>query len=195
MQYHLLPLEDIQWDVSDRQELMDFIRSITYHKIEKDKIHGPRDMVDLFEIVKRYYYHIDMGGSISLKYVLPAVLNSSEYHQNKYSVPIYGSTDGIPSINYKDWSWIKFDENGKVVNPYNILPPLFEGLSDDQLSNLMTDDDYLKEGGAAMMAYAKMQFSEMSDLEFEKLREGLLRYCELDTFAMVLLWEYFYNSL
>ena len=42
-----------------------------------------------------------------------------------------------------------------------------------------------------MMAYAKMQFSEMSDIEFEKLREGLLRYCELDTFAMVLLWEYF----
>jgi len=130
-----------------------------------------------------------------LKYVLPAVLNSSEFLQEKYSAPIYGSADGIPSINYKDWTWIKFDENGKVNNPYDILPPLFEGLSDEQLSNLMTDDDYLKEGGAAMMAYAKMQFSEMTDIEYERLREGLLRYCELDTFAMVLLWEYFFNQV
>lgn len=182
-------------DVPDRQELMDFIRTITYYKIGKDKICGPRNMVDLFEMVKRYYYHIDMGGSISLKYVLPAVLNSSKFLQEKYSGPIYGSEDGIPSINYKDWTWIYFDENGKVINPYDILPPLFEGLSDEQLSGLMTDDDYLKEGGAAMMAYAKMQFSEMSDIEFEKLREGLLRYCELDTFAMVLLWEYFENKI
>lgn len=182
-------------DVPDRQELMDFIRTITYYKVGKEKICGPRNMVDLFEMVKRYYYHIDMGGSISLKYVLPAVLHSSEYLQQKYSEPIYGSPDGIPSINYKDWKWIRLDESGKVTNPYDILPPLFEGLSDEQLSDLMTDDDYLKEGGAAMMAYAKMQFSEMSDIEFEKLREGLLRYCELDTFAMVLLWEYFKDCL
>ncbi|MDT8394802.1 MAG: DUF2779 domain-containing protein [Bacteroidales bacterium] len=181
--------------VPDRQELMDFIRSITHHNKEKEKICGPRDMVDLYEMVKRYYYHIDMGGSISLKYVLPAVLNSSEYLQKKYSAPIYGNNNGIPSLNYNNWTWIRFDEDGKVKNPYDILPPLFEALTDEQLSTLMTDENYLKEGGAAMMAYARMQFSEMTDLEFEKLRAGLLKYCELDTFAMVLLWEYFANAV
>jgi hypothetical protein len=41
-----------------------------------------------------------------------------------------------------------------------------------------------------MTAYAMMQFSEMSVTERDALRKALLRYCELDTFAMVLLFEY-----
>jgi len=40
-----------------------------------------------------------------------------------------------------------------------------------------------------MTAYAKMQFTEMSDEERDKVVYALLKYCELDTFAMVLLWE------
>jgi len=40
-----------------------------------------------------------------------------------------------------------------------------------------------------MTAYARMQFSEMSPKEREKLKPGLLRYCELDTLAMVMLHE------
>ncbi len=41
-----------------------------------------------------------------------------------------------------------------------------------------------------MTAFAKMQFSEMSPGEEEKIARALLKYCELDTFAMVLVWEY-----
>ncbi len=37
-----------------------------------------------------------------------------------------------------------------------------------------------------MIAYARMQFSEMQPSEREELVKGLLRYCELDTFAMVM---------
>jgi hypothetical protein len=40
-----------------------------------------------------------------------------------------------------------------------------------------------------MVAYCRMQFSEMSDFEREKLEKALLRYCELDTFAMVMIYE------
>jgi hypothetical protein len=46
-----------------------------------------------------------------------------------------------------------------------------------------------------MMAYAKMQFAEMSDEERELVIKGLLKYCELDTFAMVLLWEFWSNEI
>jgi len=46
---------------------------------------------------------------------------------------------------------------------------------------------HLAEGGAAMMAYARVQFSEMAAPERENVIKGLLRYCELDTFAMVLI--------
>jgi hypothetical protein len=40
-----------------------------------------------------------------------------------------------------------------------------------------------------MTAYAMMQFSEMSETERLKIKEGLLRYCELDTMAMVFIFE------
>ena len=40
-----------------------------------------------------------------------------------------------------------------------------------------------------MTAYAKLQFTEMSDLEREQVRKALLKYYELDTFAMVMIYE------
>ena len=40
-----------------------------------------------------------------------------------------------------------------------------------------------------MIAYARMQFSEMQSSEHEELVKGLLRCCELDTFAMVMIYE------
>jgi hypothetical protein len=53
----------------------------------------------------------------------------------------------------------------------------------------------IREGGAAMTAYARMQFTSMTDRERAAINKGLLKYCELDTFAMVLLWEYWYNTI
>jgi hypothetical protein len=35
----------------------------------------------------------------------------------------------------------------------------------------------------------------MSDVERHRIQEALLRYCELDTFAMVLLYEYWNDRL
>ena len=47
----------------------------------------------------------------------------------------------------------------------------------------------MKEGGSASIAYARMQFSEMSEVERGELRGALLKYCELDTLAMVMIVE------
>jgi hypothetical protein len=44
-------------------------------------------------------------------------------------------------------------------------------------------------GGAAMVAYAKLQYQDMTVPEREELVKGLLKYCELDTLAMVMLYE------
>jgi len=41
-----------------------------------------------------------------------------------------------------------------------------------------------------MMAYCYSQFTEMSEAEREAIRASLLKYCELDTLAMVMLVEY-----
>ena len=46
-----------------------------------------------------------------------------------------------------------------------------------------------------MTAFAKMQFAEITDFEREKINSGLLRYCKLDTMAMVMIWEYFLSVI
>ena len=57
----------------------------------------------------------------------------------------------------------------------------------DRLSE--DEEDLLKDGGAAMMAYARLQFEDMSDIERREIKDALLRYCELDTLAMVMIYE------
>ncbi len=45
-----------------------------------------------------------------------------------------------------------------------------------------------------MMAYARMQFMDMSLTERNAIIQGLLKYCELDTLAMVMIWEHWKSS-
>jgi len=175
-------------DIPDKDDLCRFIRWITKSSGKsEEQWEGERSMIDLLELVKRYYYNPATNGSNSIKYVLPAILNSSKYLQEKYSQPIYGAASGIPSLNYQDWTWIKY-ENGRVVDPYKLLPKMFQDIPEKELE-LLSADDELKEGGAALAAYARMQFEEMSEYERVEIQSALLKYCELDTMAMVLLYE------
>ena len=59
----------------------------------------------------------------------------------------------------------------------------------EQENEMLSESDELKSGGAAMTAYARMQFEEMSKAEREEIEKALLKYCELDTLAMVMLYE------
>jgi len=188
----LVQLEDSNVEfVPDKNELMEFIKTITHGANHK----GERDMIDLLELVKKYYYHPMMGGSNSIKFVLPAVLNSSNYIQQKYSQPIYGKNSLIKSLNFDDdWVWIKKDDKGKIINPYKLLPSLFETIDDEQIEEFLMRSN-IQDGGAAMTAYAKMQFTQITDNEREYIIKGLLRYCELDTMAMVMLWEYWNETI
>ena len=81
-----------------------------------------------------------------------------------------------------------------VKDPYDLLPKLFPGeISVDK--RLLTNEVELKNGGAALMAYAKMQFEDMSDYERGTLENALLKYCELDTLAMVMIYEAWVNHV
>jgi hypothetical protein len=177
-------------DEPEKENLTSFIRSIT----KSDQHRGERVMVDLKNLVVKHYYHPLSRGSNSLKYVLPAVLSSSQYIQQKYSQPVYGKTSLIRSLNYEDgWIWIKKDPQGNVINPYKLLQDPFEGVSETHKNSFLMKGG-IREGGAAMTAYGMMQFTEISNYERELIANALLRYCELDTFAMVLIWEY-WNQL
>ena len=185
-------LMDAQEDKPDNvAELIQWIDTVTEWKEEviengrkKEVSHaGPRNMVDMLELVKRYYYHRAIGGSNSIKAVLPAVMQASSFLKEKYSRP-------YNSQNYKDWIWWRTDENtGQPYDPYQLLPPLFEDI-DISADELVSENDHIKEGAAAMTAYAKMQFSEMTEQERQSITKGLLKYCELDTLAMVMVYEH-----
>lgn len=187
-------LSAIYWQLkasneADREALCEWIKTITKSTgSSAEKWEGKRNMVDLLEMVKKYYYHPMTEGSNSIKQILPAVLNESEYLKNKYSKPVYGLE--LKSKNFSEQQWIQFTSDKKVKNPYELLPNVFEGRTFEELDQFVVDDEIgIADGGAAMMAYAKMQFTEMSDEERKAITKALLRYCELDTLAMVMIYE------
>jgi hypothetical protein len=51
--------------------------------------------------------------------------------------------------------------------------------------------DGIADGGMALTAYAKLQYQDMTDKERAEITSGLLKYCELDTLAMVMIYEHF----
>ena len=55
-----------------------------------------------------------------------------------------------------------------------------------RLSNIDNIDD----GGAALTAYGKIQYTDMTEKEREDISDALKRYCELDTLAMVMIYEH-----
>lgn len=181
--------------IEDREELIQFIESITSFTNGAGKsVSGSRCMIDLCELVKRYFYHPGMKGSNSIKKVLPAILDASDFLKSKYQDPIYGTSSGVRSRNFQNWKWIGSDARGKVIDPYKRLPPIFSDLDLEVMDSLIMDGS-IADGGAAMTAYSRMQFTEMTESECERVTKALLKYCELDTFAMVMIWEYWKHEI
>jgi hypothetical protein len=174
---------------ADREELCAFIQTITHSK-KKDAVvtwEGARNMVDLCQVVKDNYYNPFMKGSNSIKSVLPAILGTSAYLHDKYAKTI--SEIGLTSLNFPSAHvWLSIP-NGEVESPYDRLPKLFENWDAFEQEELISEMADVSNGGAAMMAYAKLQYEDMTASEREELVKGLLKYCELDTLAMVMLYE------
>ena len=181
-------------DESDYEELRNFACSIS--RPTKSQLNpwtpGDRDMVDLRELVARHYYHPRMKGSQSIKYVLPAVLTESAFLRDKYSKPIYGyEIDPRSSRNFPIQTWIQF-EGDTVIDPYELLPAVFDDVDKKTWTDLWADED-IRGGGAAMAAYLRLQQAGLPKEYREKVQQGLLKYCELDTLAMVMIVESWRN--
>ena len=174
-------LEQDQNPPNDRDSLLDFVRDLTTG--------GSRAMVDLNEIAKRTYYHPDTKARTSIKKVLPAVLKSSVYLRQKYKEPIYGQS--IPSINFSNFSWWQ-EKDGVFIEPYDLLKGIENEMLGDEGAEIFDTEDEgfeIAEGGAAAAAFARLQFECLSDTQRSNIKDALLRYCELDTLAMVMIVE------
>ena len=115
-----------------------------------------------------------------------------EKTKSKYSKPVYGTPE-MPSLNLENKVWIEYEEDGKTVkNPYKLLTSVstYLDIPQEELDKMeREDDDTVSNGGAALAAYGKLQFSDTQ--MSQALEKALLCYCELDTLAMVFIWEYF----
>lgn len=179
---------------ADVEELRHFLLSLTVRGKGGKDHRGARAMVDLCDLAEKAFFHPATAGSSSIKKVLPAVMRESRYLRTRYSLPIYGVPFGIPSLNWKEserqmW-WAKV--NGSVVSPYDMLPPVFPDITMADVANVEFDADLdmeIREGGAAMTAYARLQFEELVPKVRLHIEHALLRYCELDTLAMVMIYE------
>lgn len=176
-------IEQQQPPLPDAKELLAFIAQITTG--------GVRDMVDLAVLAERAYFHPDTKARTSIKKVLPAVLATSTYLRSKYQAPIYGVQ--IPSRNYAGFSWWE-ERNGRLIDPYERLKELTQQMLGDEGADAadleaLDVDIEIAEGGAAAMAFARLQFEDLSAETREAIKAALLRYCELDTLAMVMIVE------
>mgnify|MGYP001198527791 CR=1 FL=1 len=164
---------------ADRDELAEFANQLRSTRL-----------FDLGRLVERAVFLAGTDGRSSIKKVLPAVLRQSDYLKERYSRPVYGTAE-MPSLNFvnepKAWWTVR---DGEVADPYTLLGQL---LSDKTLDEEARGEDeaseFVANGGAAMLAYADLQRRDVPAAERRRLEGQLLRYCELDTLAMVMVYE------
>lgn len=168
----------------DAEALIAFLKSLIKE--------GDRAMVDLCTMADKAFFHPDTKGSSSIKKVLPAILKVSEVLRETYSRPVYGAPGGIPSLNFSSpegFAWIETAEDGAVREPYAKLKQLAKDLIPEGIGDADGNVSIIAEGGAAATAYARLQFEDLDDETRERICSALLRYCELDTLAMVMIVE------
>jgi len=85
--------------------------------------------------------------------------------RTKYSQPIYGKPDGIPSLNFSSadgFVWLRKSESGQITDPYALLKEYAKELIPDDLESAPeARASIIAEGGAAATAYARLQFESM----------------------------------
>jgi len=141
----------------------------------KDDVINQRAL-DLCNISRNHFYDPAMKGSHSIKAVLPVAWKKKEIQKlfPQYSTDRHGNP---------------------AANPYDSLPALT--LLDREPSGLSQLDDQevldiVKDGTGAMRAYEHIRYGTglSQPAVREDVRRQLLRYCQLDTAAMVMVWQY-----
>ena len=140
----------------------------------KNEIKSERTL-DLLEISRAHFYDPAMKGSHSIKVVLPVVWKNPAIQKlfPKYAVD---------------------EKSQPVKSPYDALPALT--LQDSAHGSLdlskLDDLDVVKNGTGAMRAYEHLRYGLAAGDQAARraIRRQLMRYCELDTAAMVMVWKH-----
>lgn len=151
---------------------------------------GDRAMVDLRVLAEKAFFHPDTKGGNSIKAVLPAILKVSDALRETYSRPVYGAPGGIPSLNFSSpggIAWIETAAGGAASDPYSKLKQIARDLISEEVGDAEGNASVIADGGAAATTYARLQFEDLDMQARQRICSALLRYCELDTLAMVMI--------
>ncbi|MCG3775861.1 MAG: hypothetical protein JW395_2707 [Nitrospira sp.] len=170
----------------DKKELLTFLDGLLGKENESGRLK------DLGRLVEKTVYLPGTGGSSSIKKVLLALLTQSLHLQARYGAPVYGTPE-MPSLNFKAQTWCIRAE-GALQDPYHLLKPLLGQYDPNGLAKLAEDEgsgdaSFVANGGAAMLAYERLMDPCLPARERKALESQLKRYCELDTLAMVMVYE------
>ncbi len=162
----------------DKFELISFIESITNN--------SKRTMIDLNELALRCYFHPFTKARTSIKKILPAVFSTSKLLRSEYSKPL-GS--GNKSLNFpKNFVWMQNDKVD-IFDPYERLLEYIRTETRQVSSKISKENLLIVDGGAASMAYIRLQFEDMQNERRQLIENSLLHYCELDTLAMAMIMK------
>ena len=178
-------LESSPLPPEDTDQLIGFLRTLTKG--------GTRAMVNLCVLAERAFFHPDTKGSSSIKKVLPALFRESALLREAYTKPIYGSPSGIRSLNFSSpegFVWTDIDQEGFASDPYaKLKQTAIDLLPEEMMNRSKGETSIIAEGGAAATAYARLQFENLDEAAINRIKSALLRYCELDTLAMVMIMQ------
>lgn len=163
-----------QKNVPDAEQLIGWLTSLINRNDSSH--HESPYIADLSRLVKNFYYNSEMENSLSIKDVLRSVMDHSNFLKKKYSRT-------YSSDNFDDMIWWQSNGEGRARNPYSLLRE--------------TGDSPISRGTEAMVVYGKMIARELSAEELQAYKNALLKYCELDTLAMVMIyqhWQYIMKS-
>lgn len=164
--------ELIDENITDAPELVTWIEYLLSRN-DSSSVNPPY-IADMSRLVKNFYYNNRMVNSLSIKDVLQSVLSYSSFLEEKYS-------KSYSSSNFDDIIWWQPNGNGEARNPYRILAE--------------SNDISVRRGTEAMVVYGKMISRDLDSEQMEKYRRSLLQYCELDTLAMLMIFEHWQQKL
>jgi hypothetical protein len=153
--------------IEELEDLAAWIDQLLGPEDEEGKRPDPPRIRDLHALALKHYFHPHMLGRTSIKVVLPAVWQTSE------------------PVRQHPWfaDYLRIDERGQPMDPYQTLPALPLGEADEE--------EAVTEGTGAIRIYQDLIFRKVEDPQFRANREQLLKqYCKLDTLAMVMIWKH-----
>lgn len=166
--------------MADVPGLVAFARTLVRQTLDDGAVvSGARAMIDLCDLFSRVFFHERTQGSNSIKKVLPALLSCVPQVAQRYTTANYGGSFGN-SRNFREpVAWCVSGPDGQLKDPYELLGAT-KGASGVEPAIAVRD------GGAALAAYALLQQADTSNQQRGVIADALKRYCELDTLAMVM---------